>query len=144
MYVEYKPKDGEPSAWDFTPGEVFQEDAEQVEKHYGRNWDDFLDDVRSGNARARKVLLWHLIRQDHPKLPFADAPRFRMGELVVHHSSTEIRELLDKVHKLDASGVDEERRQAIVAGLNVDLTDALLRERGDTAVDVDEPVGKAG
>lgn len=153
MFVQYKPK-GEPEqSWEFVPDDVFEDDAELVEKHFGDDWDEFLKGVRAGKARARKVLLWHLMRQTHPKLRFDDVPRFRMGEVTAEFSSTELRELAAKLELTDRTNLDDERLaelDAIARGLQTELTDALLREHGNAeaveaaqvALEV-EPTGKA-
>lgn len=139
MFVQYTPKDGDAQTWDFVPDDVFEDDAELIEKHSGATWDTFLDNLRGGQARARRVLLWHLTRQVHPKLRFEDTPRFRMGELVVEFGAAELRELIDKLAKADVVGEErEQERQDILARLEVELTDALLREHATA-----EPEGKA-
>jgi hypothetical protein len=129
MFVQYKPK-GEPEqSWDFDPEDVRQSEAEVVEKRYGANWDDFLNAVRAGNAKARRVLLWHLTRRTHHNLRYEDTPDFRMGELLVEFSSKEIGHLLREIEKMDSS-ISEEDRQMMVSRLNADYTEAVLRERG--------------
>ena len=140
MFVSFKPKDGDAQTWDFVPEDVYEDDAELIEQHSGAVWDDFIDNLRAGQARARRVLLWYLTRQTHPKLPFNDTPRFRMGELTVEFSSSELQELIDKVEKMDAS-LPEDQRQLMLSRLRPELTEALLRERGEDAEP--EPVGKA-
>jgi len=150
VFVQYKPKDGDPQTWDFTPEDVFEDDAELIEKHYGGEWDQFVDGLKSGQARPRRVLLWYLTRQVHPKLRFEDTPRFRMGELTVEFSSSELRDLADRLDRTDRTGLSDEVLSELDAAgrrLQVELTDALLREHGnaETAEGAaeTEPVGKA-
>jgi len=151
VFVQYKPKDGDAQSWEFVPDDVFEDDAELVEKYYGADWDEFLNGVRGGKARARKVLLWHLMRQQHPRLRFDDVPRFRMGEVTADFSSDELRELIAKMDRLDRTGMDDDRvaeLDGVSRQLQVDLTDALLREHGTAeaaeAAQEAEPAGKAG
>lgn len=149
MFVQYKPKDGDPQTWDFVPEDVYEDDAELIEKHYGGEWDSFIDGLKSGQARPRRVLLWYLTRLTHPKLRFEDTPRFRMGELTVEFSSTELRALADALDRADRTGLSEEvlaEMDAAGRRIQVDLTDALLREHAsaeEAEAAAEEPAGKA-
>lgn len=150
MFVQFKPENGDPQQWDFKPEAVWEDDAELIEQHYGDNWDNFIDGLKSGRARARRVLLWHLTRQTHPKFAFVDTPRFRMGEFTVEFSSAELRELADKLDRTDRAGMTDEaiaEIDAIGRRLQIELTDALLREhataeQAEAAAEAD-PAGKA-
>lgn len=150
MFVQYKPKDGDPQTWDFVPEDVYEDDAELIEKHAGCDWDEFVDGLKSGRARPRRVLLWHLTRLTHPKLRFEDTPRFRMGELTVEFSSAELRDLADKLERTDRTGLNEEVVAELDAAgrrIQIELTDALLREHATAeqagAAAEAEPAGKA-
>ena len=145
MFVTYSPKGQEPQHWEFIPDDVFQDDAELVEKRFGGDWDAFLEGVRDGSARARRVLLWHLMRQDHPRLRFEDVPRFRMGEIKAEFSAAELREYADKLERIDRAGLGDDEiaaLNAVASRVQTELTDALLRERGDD-VDLEKTVQEA-
>lgn len=104
------------------PDDVTQSQAEMVEKRYGRNWDDFLTDVRGGNAKARKVLLWHLLRQMHHTLRYEDTPDFKMGAVVVSFDLEELQIIRDRVMKANLS---DEDREAVLTALDLDLSEAI-------------------
>ncbi len=106
------------------PDRVRQSEAELIEKRYGQNWDKFRADVQSGSAKARRVLLWHLMRRDHHTLRFEDVPDFYTGELLVEHSADELTALKDRLMK--ANLPDEEREQILV-GLDIEITEAMAR-----------------
>lgn len=130
MKVTYREaKDAEPRVWVFDPEEVPQSQAEMIEKRYGRNWDAFLQDVRQGSAKARKVLLWHLLRRELHTLRYEDTPDFRMGAVVVEHTLDELLVLRDRVAK--ASGLEEEERQQVLAALDDDITAAEAETAGE-------------
>jgi hypothetical protein len=129
MFVTYTPEgtpEGEGQRWEFNPDRVRQSVAEMIEKRFGANWDNFRQGVQSGNAKARRVLLWHLLRVGgHHTLRYEDTPDFYMGEVVVEHSHAELLRLRDRLEKANLD--DAEREQARTA-LDIELTDALTRE----------------
>lgn len=139
MWVTYRPEDQPEDAvqkWEFNPKRVRTSDAEIIEKRYGANWDTWLNDVRSGSAKARRVLLWHLLRREHARLRYEDTPDFYMEELLVEHSVVELLELKDRLSKVKLD--DESAREQMATALDIEITDAMARE-GVT----DETAGKA-
>lgn len=133
MKVIYTPGEGDVQEYSFVPDDVAQSQAEMVEKRYGKNWDEFLQDVRGGNAKARKVLLWHLLRQTHHTLRFEDTPDFKMGAVTVSFDLDELMVIRNAVLKANLS---DEDREAVLTALDLDLTEAM----GEQA---DEGLGKA-
>lgn len=142
MRITYSPADGDVQQWDFTPDEVRQSEAEVVEKRYGRNWDSFVSDVRAGNAKARRVLLWHLIRRDHHTLRYEDTPDFAMGEVKAEHTLEELVTIREKVQK---ANLPDEDREQILTALDIEITELLSEQAPDQDVaDVEALVeGKA-
>jgi len=129
MKVTYTPAEGESQVFEFDPDDVDQDEAEQVEKRYGRNWDEFGQDVRQGSARARKVLLWHLLRRAHPAMRFEDTPRFKMGAVKVEHSLEELLVLRDRVAK---SNLEDEQKDGVLAALDLEITEATGDSTAET------------
>lgn len=137
MFITYRP-DGDPEQtqnWDFDPGRVRSVEAEMIEKRYGANWDQWRNDVRAGSAKARRVLLWHLLRRAHHTLRFEDTPDFYMDELLVEHSVVELLELRDRLQKVN---LPESDREQMMTTLDIEITEAQAREMTG-----DEPAGKA-
>lgn len=124
MHVTYKPEGGDVQRWTVDLGRIRQSEAELIEKRYGQNWEKFRADVQSGSARARRVLLWHLLRRQHHTLRFEDVPDFRVGELLVEHSAEELVVLKDRLMK--ANLPDDEREQMMTA-LDIEITEAIAR-----------------
>lgn len=141
MHVTYKPEGQEPQRWEFNPGRVRQSEAEIIEKRFGGNWDVWRNEVRSGSARARKVLLWHLLRREHHALRFEDTPDFFMDELLVEHSVAELVELRERIEK---ANLDAETREQIMTGLDIEITDATAREEGLGGDDAGKAPSKQG
>lgn len=122
MKITYTAGPDDVQRWDFDPDNVTQSQAELVEKRYGQNWDSFLTDVRQGSARARKVLLWHLLRQVHHTLRIEDVPDFRMGDVKVEHSLDELLHIRDRVVK---ASLAEDEKEGILAALDLEITEAM-------------------
>lgn len=135
MKVTYSPGEGDVQTWDFEPDDVPQSQAEMVEKRYGgQNWDQWLTDVRQGSARARRVLLWHLLRQTHHTLRFEDTPDFRMGQVRVDSSLPELRIQRERAAKMP--GLSDDDRELVLAALDQDIADLEAAEADDA------PAGK--
>lgn len=124
MHVTYRPEDGEEQRWEFDPSKVRASKAELIEKRYGQNWDKWRADVQSGNMRARRVLLWHLLTQEHHTIRYEDTPDFAVDELLVEHSATELAAFKDRLMKADLPEAD--REQMLVA-LDLEISEAIAR-----------------
>lgn len=118
MKITYAPAGGQPKVWDFQPAETSQPDAEEIERRYGKLWDEFLEDLRKGGSRARRVLLWHLQRREHPTLRYEDTPVFKMGELSAEFSVDELLLIREQVL---SSELSEEEKDGVLAGLDAEI-----------------------
>ncbi len=127
MEVRFNPEDGsEPRTWTFDPDDVLRSEAALIEKHFGGPWEVWVNDLRVRNVKARTVLLWHLLSQDHPgKLKFEDTPDFRMRQLVVEMGSAELMEVYQQVSRTKMS---EDLREQFEAAFQRDYQEALARE----------------
>lgn len=125
MFITYQPEDGDKQTWDFDPDRVRQGAAELIEKRFGTGFEEWKQGVLVGNSKARRVLLWHLIRQTHHTLRYEDTPDFMMRELLVEQSVAEVAEMRDRVLKAKMS---DELREQVLTGLDLQLADALARE----------------
>lgn len=124
MHVTYKPEDGDRQEWDIDFDRVRTSQAQIIERAFdGKTWDEFKIGVQSGNAKARRVLLWHLMTRDHPMMRFDDTPDFYTGELVTEYSVKELTVLRDGVNK-----VPEDKREQFLTTLDIELTEAMARE----------------
>lgn len=127
MIIVYSPEDGDKQQWEFTPGKVRAGEAERIEKRYGANWTEFLQGVNTGSIRARRVLLWHLIRRDHPTLRWEDTPDFYAGELSVDMSLTELVEMRERV--ASDKTIDAEVREQVITALTAQI--GLVEQAND-------------
>lgn len=131
MHVTYAPEDGDRQEWNFKPGRVRASEAQVLERQFGENWDNFAAGVQSGNMRARGVLLWHLLRRDHPMLKFVDVPDFYADELKVEFSVDELVPLREKLQK---ATLPEGQLEKMLAALDLELSEAMEREAAQAEV----------
>lgn len=128
MFVTYKPEDpadGDCQEWTFTPGRIRASEAQILEREFGENWDNFAAGVQSGNMKARRVLLWHLLRRAHPLMKFADVPDFFTSELTVEFEVSELAPLLEKIAK---ATLPDAQKEQTVAALELAMSEAMERE----------------
>lgn len=119
-----------PQRWTFDPDAVDVDEAERIEAALGRGatWSTFTGGLLDGTVRARRVLLWHLLRRDHPdaNLRFSDVPVFKMGELKIEFGTAEIGLIIQQVE--DNDHVTPERKASVIADLQSELATAALAE----------------
>lgn len=134
MRVTYKPEDGSPpQVWDFNPNRVRVSEQVIVEKQFGGTWLEFKTGVMSGSAHARRVLLWHLTRREHPAHQFRDTPDFFDDELLIERTLAEVTASYDEWVK--SGGPDSANGELLEGMFQAEIRAAT--ERGD------EPLGKA-
>ncbi len=111
---------GEPdTVFDFDPDRVRVSEAEIMEKRYGGTWTELRAGITQGNAKARRVLLWHLLRKTHHTLRFEDTPDFAFGDLKVEHEIHELVEMRDKIARSNHARKDE-----LISALDLEISDA--------------------
>lgn len=116
MQVVYAPKDDPTTArtWTFDPDDVYADEAGLIEDHWGNPWDHFMMHARARSMKAMRLLLWHLMRSDHPRqyANLKDVPRFKTGDVSIKSS---VAELLEQKKMLDIPGVltPDEHAQAV-------------------------------
>lgn len=138
MIVTYTPEGGQEQRWQFDPRAVKARQAEDIERRYGNGWAAWVNSVRDGSAAARRVLLWHLLRRDHPALRFDDTPDFAMGELLVELDTAELQAMRDRA--AGNTDLDAEVRDEVLAAIDAEIKEA--QAKAEAADDV-APMGKA-
>lgn len=89
MRIVYAPADGEKHEWIWKPREAPSFEAEDLEEATGWDFPEFLQRFLAGSTRARRALLWVLLRREHPRLRF-DQVAFTMGELADEYDDDEV------------------------------------------------------
>jgi hypothetical protein len=81
----YEPAGGGREEFRFDVDNPTNLDAEALESAGGDVWDsypDFLDKIGSGNIRARRAMLWVMLRRNNPQLRFVDVV-FNLDEFFI-------------------------------------------------------------
>lgn len=124
--MTYAPEDGDRQEWVFNPGRVRATEGQVLLREFGQmSWDMFVQGVRTNDLHARRVLLWHLMRRDHPFLKFADVPDFFADEVTVEFSTVEITELYEKA---STTPLPADQKAAVLAAFESELEVARARE----------------
>lgn len=87
----YTPEGADRQEFDFDPDNPLSIEAEAVEAVGGDVWDSwpaFLMKVADGNTRARRGLLWMMLRRGNPQLRFSDLV-FRLDEFGIEEVEVE-------------------------------------------------------
>jgi hypothetical protein len=119
MIVTYTPEDGDVQRWTWVPRKVRTSDAERVERRYGANWSTFVLDSVQGNASARRVLLWHLMLRDHPRLRFEDTPDLLVDELRIDSTLDEL--VAQRARIAEQTDIGEDTREQVLAALDAQI-----------------------
>jgi hypothetical protein len=140
MHVTYSPEDGDRQEWTFKPGRVRSSEAATMEKAFGGTWDELTLGVQGGNTRARRVMLWHLLRREHARMLYEDTPDFYADELAVEFSVDELTPMRDRIQK---SSMSEDQRDQLLAALDLAISEAMEREEGQQCLEALRDAGKA-
>lgn len=141
MYVIHTPEGGEERRWDYKPDDLPYEEAELIEDALNITFEEFKGKVVMGGARARRALLWVLLRRDTPGIRFSDVHLRRAGELSVEFDSGELADMRAAAAKADLS--EDERRQFLAAldVMEADLPEVVGEAPKETPAD---PSGTSG
>lgn len=136
MRVTYTPTDGPPQTWNFKIERVLQSQAEIIEKRAGCNFEEWAAALQSGNAKARRVLLWHLQSLAHAgMLRIEDLPDFPFGALKIERDLDELLAFRAVVEKTQME--DPQVREIALSQLDHEIAAELAR------IEAGEAEGKA-
>lgn len=118
MFVTYSPNGSKPQVWRHSPHDMLSAEQDMVEKHAGTTFAAWTVDVIQGSARARRVLLWLLLRREHRGIRFIDVD-FRWSELAVEPSKQELA-----ATRKAMAGSDEPEASRLIASIDAAINDA--------------------
>jgi hypothetical protein len=132
MLIIYTPE-GEPRReFEFDPENAWSFEAELIESVGRPTWvsfeADYLDLLRAGNFKARRALLWVLLKREKPDLRFADLV-VKVNEVTLGMDKGERAELRKRMAAGDFTAAEMEAAEELLA----DFADEDLEP---------EPVGK--
>lgn len=116
MLITYRPDGGDERTWPYKPSDLPYEDAERLEDLLDCTFDEFKAKVVRGGLKARRALLWLLLRRENAKLRFTDVQLRRTGELLVEWDADEIAQM--RATTLDAEDLEEADRDAFLETLD--------------------------
>lgn len=130
MIVTYAPSEGERREWEYKSADLPSGEAEDIEDAVGITFEEWQASLLQGGAKARRALLWVLLKREQPGLKFGDVS-FRLGELGVDFDRDEQDQLLVEMNK--NPNVSEEQAAAVRRVLGRD---------GEEAASADGAAGK--
>lgn len=99
----YTPDGAEPRKWTFEVEHLDCETAELIEEVYGKTYAYWAMDALQGGMKARRVLLWVLLRKDAPELEY-DAVKPHFDDVSFELDDAESDELKADLEARDAAG----------------------------------------
>jgi hypothetical protein len=127
VFVNYAPK-GEPAQqWEYSPEHVRAAEAELIEKRFDGTFDQFNMALLQGSMRARRVLLWHMLKRKHLELRLEDVD-FASGELKVEFTRDELQQMHDEA--ATSKAIPDKDRDLMLLTLRAQIDKAPA---GDTA-----------
>ena len=127
MHVTWDPEDGgEVIVLEFKPDDdLGSKEAEEIEKLFGQPIEQWVNELRMKSAKARRLLLWWMLRQNHRRLAFKDVPDFKLRQMKVEMDVAELQELWKR---LSQTKMDEDRLDALRSAFEIEVRDAMERE----------------
>lgn len=123
MYLTYRPEGStEPRRWHIQLGRLRVFDTEAIEKATGMDYgSDFKQRLLQGNVRARRALLWIMLRREHPTLKYADVD-FADDELLLEQDRDELAATRAEIAA--STELAEANRAALLAVIDQQLATA--------------------
>lgn len=98
MIVTYAPSEGERREWEYKSADLPSGEAEDIEDAIGSTFVEWQTSLLQGGAKARRALLWVLLKRDNSSLKFGDVS-FRLGELSVEFDREEKQQVRAELEK---------------------------------------------
>jgi hypothetical protein len=134
VLVIYQPVDGERQEFEYHPNELLSFDAEAIEDVGGPTWgtyEEFGEKLIGGNLKARRAVLWVMLRRQNPRLRFVDLV-VRADEVKIASDADDIRVYLAQDDLTEQERAAAERQLAELTG---ESEPAGKDGGGDSAID---------
>jgi hypothetical protein len=116
--VIYEPVDGPRQEFEYVPQELLSFDAEAIEDVGGPTWgtyEEFGVKLGGGNLKARRALLWIMLRRQNPRLRFTDLV-VRVDEVRLAADADDLRLYLGQDTLTEQERADAEAELAEMTG----------------------------
>lgn len=144
MLIKYAPENEEPQEFEFDPDNAWSFEAEMIESVGRQTWvsfeADFLDLLRAGNFKARRALLWVLLRREKPDLRFSDLV-VKVNEVTIGLDKAERQVMRKRLADGEFDAAEREAVEELLAGYpeDDDLEPVGKGSSGDSATDGPSP-----
>jgi hypothetical protein len=141
VLVIYQPVDGDRQQFEFRATELLSFDAEAIEDVGGPTWgtyEDFVDKLTDGNLKARRALLWIMLRRTNPRLRFADLV-VRVDEVKLASDAQDLRVFLESGGASPEQRQQAERELAELLGEDIEPEPMGKDEPAESATDSPSP-----
>lgn len=139
MFIKYTPAEGEQQQFYFQLAKLMTVEAEKIEEVTGWSFDDFQTQLMKGFVKARRVLLWILLKRQHPTMKLADI-NVPVDAITVEFDRDEFDSMLEQLGKAqDAEPDNAEIERVIVqfAKLRADAPEPQDGPKGEPPVSGD-------
>jgi hypothetical protein len=99
----YMPQDGERQEFPFKPNRLLSVEAEAIEDVGGESWSshaEWWSKLGAGNFKARRALLWVMLRRANPRLRFAEVVIY-VDELLLDYDEDERARIRERIESSD-------------------------------------------
>lgn len=129
MWVTYRPDDQDVQEWWLHLDDIGDNEAEMIEARSGLDWEEWKVRLLRGNTRARRALLWALLRRQHLALRYEDV-HFSRRTFEIEFDAQELGEMVAEIEKRQAKRPLSDEEQAGLEALRSELETARPADRG--------------
>lgn len=107
MFIKYTPSEGEEQQqFYFQLAKLMSVEAEKIEEITSWSFEEFQQQLMRGSARARRVLLWILLKRQHPTMRLTDI-NVPVDAITVDFDRDEFDAMLAEFEKARAANPDD-------------------------------------
>lgn len=115
MILTYTPDGDKAQKWVFRPDDMLDRESEEIERRTDWTWPEFCEKLQKQSTLARRVLLWTLLRRQHPSLRLEDLT-FRQSQCVLEFDRGELESMRAEIEKSpDRPGMDRDTILEVLA-----------------------------
>jgi hypothetical protein len=102
MWLVYKPdEESEPQELWLDLDDIPDRETEMLEARSGFDWEEFKLKVLKANTKARRALLWYMLRREHHTLRYEDV-KFTPKTFTVEFDAQELGQQVAELEKIES------------------------------------------